>query len=190
MPITKHLTELRKTCRIHKGEIDPHTLLPVNKKGQIIHYGYRRCGILDCVNKNHWTLNIRQGRTITGDKPTPLFKRDPDITGEQLHQIAKPLFRGTEPKTCQVPNCPNPHRATNLCARHHTMYSKWRKANGIGRVRQDFTQNLPTVIPELTQPVTTKQRYCRAENCERPYAHKGFCKLHYTRWQRLQGAKW
>lgn len=188
MPISKHLQKLRQDCRLHRGDVNPETLLPINKKGEHIFYGYRRCGIPDCINPQHWTTNIRHGRSLNGDRAKPLYAQPPTITGEQLHTIAKPLFRGTEPATCQVKNCTRPHRATNLCAKHSTAYTKWRKAQGMGRVRQDFTDVLPYVQPVQYSDMTTKQRRCHVPNCDRTYSARGLCRTHYNRFQRLQAS--
>jgi hypothetical protein len=177
-------------CKKHKGELHPETLYPVDKQGNYILYGYRTCGLKECVNPEHHTLNIRKGRTLTGKHPEPLFKKKPTITGEQLHQIAKPLFRHTEPQTCQVPRCSNKHRAANLCGSHHSIWLKWRKANNIqGRVRQNFKDVIKYVQPP-NKHLTTKDRYCHYPSCEKTYFGRGLCQLHLNRYYRATGATW
>lgn len=175
-------------CKIHKGELHPHTNMPIDKNGEYILFGYRRCGLLECINPEHHTLNIRQGRTLKGTRPTPLFKKRPTITGEQINRIAKPLLRYTEPDTCQVPNCHNKHRAANLCGSHHAIWLKWRKANGMtGRIRQDFTEVLKYVQP-ASKRVTMNNRHCHVPNCDRPFLGRGLCKMHHNRFQRAAGS--
>ena len=76
--ITKHLLALRADCKIWKGELHPHTHQPVDDQGNYILFGYRRCGLLDCINPDHHTLNIRHGRTpqnqpSKGDSRLPKF---------------------------------------------------------------------------------------------------------------------
>jgi hypothetical protein len=178
------------SCQIHKGRLDPVTFMPIDKRGEFILFGYRTCGLRECVNPDHHTLNIRRGRTLTGDKPEPLFKKKPDISGELLHRIAKPLLRFTEPELCQVPRCYNKHRAANLCAKHHQIWLKWRRANGIkGRVRQDYGQVAQYAWPRGVR-ATIKNRFCHVPDCDRAYEARGLCHLHYNRFQRVSGAKW
>jgi hypothetical protein len=160
-------------------------LLPISRKGNFIHYGYRTCGKLDCVNPDHVTQNIKKGKTLSGAKPPRLYNKKPDMTGEQLHRIAKPLFRGTEPAQCQVAYCKNKHRAINLCAKHHHFYLKWRKAQGLPRMRQDFTDVVYAVQPAKGNTLRSINRHCHVDNCTRAYQARGLCKMHYGRWLRL-----
>lgn len=182
--ITKRLQELRAKCQPWQGDLHPYTNQPIDAQGNHINYGYRRCGLLDCVNPDHFTLIQRQGRTATGALPAPLFKTKPTISGPELHKIAKPLLRYTEPNECQVPGCHKPHRATNLCAAHSTQYAKWRKANGLGRIRQDLTQGLPTKLRAPKRYLTVKEAVCQVTQCARQHYARGLCKLHYYRWHR------
>lgn len=172
-------------CKSWNGPIDAGTFLPISRQGNFVLYGYRKCGKLDCVNPDHITQNIKKGKTLSGAKPQRLYNKLPDQTGEQLHRIAKPLFRGTEPNQCQVSHCKNKHRAINLCAKHHHFYLKWRKAQGLTRMRQDFTPVVFAIQPVKGNTLRSADRYCHIDGCPRTYEARGLCKLHYNRWQRL-----
>lgn len=178
------------SCVIHKGSLDPVTFMPVDKDGKFILFGYRTCGLRECVNPEHHTLNIKKGRTLKGEKPEPLFLKKPTISGEQLHRIAKPLRRFTEPELCQVPQCYNKHRSANLCASHYNIWLRWRKAEGVrGRVRQDYAQVAKYVWPRGVR-ATMKDRFCHVPDCDLAYEARGLCGLHLKRFHRLSGAKW
>lgn len=179
-------------CIIHKGAVRPDNFMPVDENGDYILYGYRTCGLKECVNPAHLTKQLREARTLDGSKPEVLFNRRPDITGEELHKIAAPLFRGTAPRTCKVPKCINKHKTMNLCGRHASLYFDWKRANGLGRTRQDFSKGLPEVLQERIpyEKMTMSQRRCHAEDCDRAYYGRGLCALHYKRYRRLNGATW
>jgi len=174
-------------CRIHRGEMNMYTFLPVDKNGKHIHYGYRLCNNPECINREHITTSIRVARA-KGLRPKPLFHLRNDITGEELAKYAKRMPRGEKRLTiCNVPHCHRPVRSLSLCDGHHIKYTRWRKENGIvaKRMSLDYTPLLEIALPFVgVNDFRPKDRYCHVDNCEREYRARGFCKKHHNQYLR------
>lgn len=180
-------------CKLHKGDLNLDTLLPIDSEGNHILYGYRLCNRNDCINPDHITTNIRTARN-KGLRPTPLFHKRNDITGEQLAQYARMVEPGTKPSdyVCAVPHCIKPARALHLCNGHHLKFTKWRKANGITKVRMslDNSEMLKYALPAVgINKLKITDRYCHVPNCSNKYMGRGLCKKHYERWLRANNNK-
>lgn len=175
-------------CIRHKGDLNLDTLLPIDKNGNHILYGYRLCGNRECVNPEHVTTNIRLARN-KGLRPAPLFHKRNDITGEQLAKYAKQMEPGTKPAdyNCAVPDCIKPARALHLCNGHHLKFTRWRKANGVTKVRMsiDNSEMLKYALPASdANNFKPRDRYCHVPDCDGAYQARGLCKKHHHRFLR------
>ena len=179
-------------CKLHYGQIDLDTLLPITDKGEFREFGYRLCGNMDCVNPEHITTSIRKARA-KGLRPKPLFHKRHDITFEELRKYAKPIERGSvKPEKCAVPMCGNQHRAMNLCNGHHLKFTRWRKERGFSTKRMgvDYTSAVMAAQPYVgVNNFRPKDRYCHVEGCSNEYEARGLCKKHHTRFLRATKGK-
>jgi hypothetical protein len=172
---------------MHHGDLDLDTMLPINKKGQFIHFGYRLCGKQECVNPEHVTTSIREVRA-KGLRPRPLFHKRHDITFEQLCKYARNIEPGApKPETCSVPGCNNKHRAMMLCNGHHLKFTRWRKERGIKvkRLSLDITPVLEAIQPPIgSNNLKPRDRFCHVRGCIDEYHGRGLCKKHLSRYEK------
>lgn len=171
-------------CKRWVGRLDMTTLLPINAKGEFVLFGYRLCGINECVNPLHVTSSIRQARGM-GLRPRPLKHFRHDITGEQLAKLAKPMEKGApRPSSCLVSHCPRAIRTLHLCNGHYTKLMLWRreKFGKLPRVGVDKSEAVAAALPFIgANDFRPKDRFCHVANCENPYQARGLCKKHHGR---------
>lgn len=113
------------------------------------------------------------------------------VDPETLNTYAKPVEQGHAPEFCGVPDCYWPYFRVNLCLGHYKQLNAWRNAQGLGRIKADYSHLIQIAqAPAPKNKMSTKERHCHVDGCQRPYMARGLCKLHHHRYLRALGATW
>ena len=179
--------ELKGNCISHKGDLDLHTMLPLDKKGNFINRGYRLCGNLDCVNEQHITKDKTRAMRWLGKEIPNLVRNNPDVDPAELYAIAKPHPKNTV-VVCQVKTCQNNHSSAGLCDKHKAIMQRYAKANNLplpGRYKEPSpSAYLRPTIHFGGHGLKVSDTKCNVPDCVNRHKTRGLCHRHYTQHMR------
>ena len=177
--------KLNGNCLIHKGELELHTMLPIDKDGKPILRGYRICGLMECVNPDHITTDKKKAKRWLGEDIPNLVKGNYDLDPAEVYALAKPQPPGTN-NGCAVPDCLRPHGSAGLCHRHKSVMARYAQANNLPLPGRWRAPNYEVIMRPRKEGhfLTTSERRCLVENCQKEHHARGLCNYHHLQHMR------
>lgn len=112
--------------------------------------------------------------------------RDPLV----VKRAGRPRSHLTE---CIEEGCDGPVRARGMCSKHYVAWCRGPGKAVLAQKRRKKRERSPSSVPDdpssLEGPTASVRkppsvRLCSVEGCDRPVRTRGWCTMHYRRWQR------